>query len=229
MSKVIVVVGFGPGTATSVAEKFGGEGFSVALVGRNDDRVAAGVAALSSSGITASGFRADAADATSIRTALKNIRSQMGPIAVLHWNAYGAEAGDLLTADPKALQHDLDVAVFGLLAATDEVRADLRESREGAILVSTGGFGDVSLPMDQAAASLHLEGLALSSAAKHKLVGLLAQSLKPDGIYVGEVMTFSTIQGTPGEVRTNSVHPSVIADKFWELYRSRGETRATIR
>ena len=60
-------------------------------------------------------------------------------------------------------------------------------------------------------------------------MGLLAESLKPEGIYVGEVMTFSTIQRTPGEVPANSVNPSVIADKFWELYRSRSETRATVR
>ncbi|HEY2476171.1 MAG TPA: SDR family NAD(P)-dependent oxidoreductase [Candidatus Cybelea sp.] len=229
MSKVIVVLGFGPGTATSVAEKFGEGGFSVALVARNDERVAAGVSALRARGIAASGFRADAADPTSIRTALKSIRSQMGPITILHWNAYGAEAGDLLTADRAALQRDLDVSIFGLLAATDEVRADLRETNEGAILVSTGGLGDVSPQVDQAAAALHMEGLALASAAKHKLVGLLAQSLKPEGIYVGEVMTFSTIQGTPGEVPANSVSPSVIADKFWGLYQSRSETRATVR
>lgn len=43
MSKTIVIVGFGPSTSTAVAEKFGTEGFSVALVGRNKDRLAAGV------------------------------------------------------------------------------------------------------------------------------------------------------------------------------------------
>jgi NAD(P)-dependent dehydrogenase (short-subunit alcohol dehydrogenase family) len=229
MSKVIVVVGFGPGTATSVAERFGDEGFSIALVGRNDERLAAGVSALSARHIAAFGFRADAADPASIRTGLQNIRSQMGPITILHWNAYGAEAGDLLTADPKALQRDLDVSVFALLAAANEVRADLKAANDGAILVSTGGFGEVSPESDQAATAVHMMGLALSSAAKHKLVGLLAESLEADGIYVGEVMTFSTIQGTPGEVPANSVHPSVIAGKFWELYRSRTEIRATVR
>ncbi|HEY6325437.1 MAG TPA: hypothetical protein VIW73_02835 [Candidatus Cybelea sp.] len=94
--------------------------------------------------------------------------------------------------------------------------------------IPTGGLGEVS-SQDQAAASLQMEGLALSSAAKHKLAGLLAESLKPEGIYVGEVMTFRTIQGTPGEDSAYSVHASVIADKFWDLYRSRGETRATVR
>lgn len=61
MAKTIVVVGFGPGNSTAVAEKFGTEGFSVALVGRNEDRLAAGVSALKARGIAAAAFPADAA------------------------------------------------------------------------------------------------------------------------------------------------------------------------
>jgi NADP-dependent 3-hydroxy acid dehydrogenase YdfG len=46
MAKTIVVVGFGPGISTAVAEKFGSSGFAVALVARNEERLAAGVKAL---------------------------------------------------------------------------------------------------------------------------------------------------------------------------------------
>jgi NAD(P)-dependent dehydrogenase (short-subunit alcohol dehydrogenase family) len=211
-----------------VAERFGAEGFSVALIGRNEERLAAGVSTLRASGITAFAFPADAADPASIRAAIKSVRSQMGPIAVLHWNAYGGlDVGDLLTADPAALRGVFDVAVFGLLAATDEARSDLKGS-DGAILVSNGGFGEVSSQMDEVATNLHAMGIALSSAAKHKLVGLLAQGLKGDGIYVGEIMTFAAIKGTPSD-NPSAVDPAVIANKFWEMYRSRSETRATIR
>jgi NADP-dependent 3-hydroxy acid dehydrogenase YdfG len=87
MSKVIAIVGFGPGTATAVAQKFGAEGLSVALVARNEERLAAGVSALRAAGVTAFGFPADAGDPASIQAAIKNIRSQMGSVTVLHWNA----------------------------------------------------------------------------------------------------------------------------------------------
>jgi NAD(P)-dependent dehydrogenase (short-subunit alcohol dehydrogenase family) len=228
MPRVIVIVGFGPGTATAVAQRFGAEGFSIALVARNEERLAAGVSTLRAAGITAFAFPADASDPTSIRSAIKNIRSQTGPITVLHWNAYGGvEAGDLLAADDASLHRVFDVAVFGLLAAAGEARSDLKESGGGAILVSNGGFGDTSPAMDEVPTKLHAMGLALSSAAKHKLVGLLAQGLKGDGIYVGEIMTFGTIKGTPSD-NPSSVDPSVIADKFWEMYTSRSETRATV-
>ncbi|MBV8149877.1 MAG: SDR family NAD(P)-dependent oxidoreductase [Candidatus Eremiobacteraeota bacterium] len=228
MPKVVAIVGFGPGTATAVAQKFGAEGFSIALIGRNEERLAAGVSALQARGVTAFGFPADAGDPTSIRAAMQKIRSQIGPLAVLHWNAYGGlEAGDLLTAEPSAVHRVFDVAVFGLLAAVNEVLPDLSKSN-GAILVSNGGIGDVSDFEDEAAASEGLMGLALSSAAKHKLTGLLSQRVRNDGVYVGEVMTFAYITDSPRS-DGNSVAPTVVAEKLWQMYQARSETHAAIR
>jgi short-subunit dehydrogenase len=224
-----MIVGFGPGTAAAVADKFGGEGFSVALIGRNEDRLNAGASALKVKGINAHAIPADAADPASIRAAVRTVRAQLGPITILHWNAYGGmEAGDLLTADQASLRKVFDVAVFGLLAATDEALPDLKQSGEGALLISNGAFGEVSPEIDEAVINLHLMGLALSSAAKHKLVGLLAKRLKGDGVYVGEVMVYHTIRGT-ASTDDDSVDPSVIADKHWELYKARGETRAVVK
>lgn len=229
MSKTIVIVGFGPGTATAVAEKFGTEGFSVGLMGRNEERLSAGVSALKARGVSAFGFPADAADPASIQAALRMIRSQLGPISVLHWNAYGGtDAGDLLAADDAALKGVFDVAIFGLLAAANEALADLKNSNNAAILVSNGAFGDVSPEVDEYVVKSNAMGLALGNAAKNKLVGLLAQRLKNDGIYVGEVMVHGTIKGTSWG-NGSSIDPAIIAEKYWELYQSRRETRADIK
>ena len=62
MAKTIVVVGFGPGISSAVAEKFGSSGFSVGLVARSEERLAAGVKALKAKGIEAAAFPADASD-----------------------------------------------------------------------------------------------------------------------------------------------------------------------
>ena len=51
MSTTIVVCGFGPGISTAVAEKFGREGFSVALVARRKEKLDEGVKALEAKGI----------------------------------------------------------------------------------------------------------------------------------------------------------------------------------
>jgi NAD(P)-dependent dehydrogenase (short-subunit alcohol dehydrogenase family) len=226
MSKVIVIVGFGPGNSTAMAEKFGTKGFSVALLGRGEDRLAAGVSDLNARGITAAAFPADAADPAAIVAAIRDVRAKLGPITVIHWNAFGgSEAGDLLTADPAALRGIFDVAVFGLLTAAREALSDLKNAGDGAILITNGGFGEVSPDIDATVISLNVMGVALANAAKNKLAGLLSQRLKGDGIYVGEVMIRGTIKGTPTG-NSNSVEPSRIADKFWELYQTRGEMLA---
>jgi NADP-dependent 3-hydroxy acid dehydrogenase YdfG len=228
MSKTIVVVGFGPGISTAVAEKFGAEGFSVGLVARNAERLAAGVQALRAKGIVASAFPADAGDPAAIRVALGKARADLGPIAVVNWNAFDiAGAGDLLTTDAAAVREVFDVAVVGLLSAVQEALPDMKNTNEGAVLITNGVFGEVTPQMDEYATSLKTMGLALANAAKHKLVGLLAQRLRADGVYVGEVMVAGSIKGTPSD-NSDAIEGSTVATKFWELYQARHEVRARV-
>jgi NAD(P)-dependent dehydrogenase (short-subunit alcohol dehydrogenase family) len=228
MAKTIVVVGFGPGVSSAVAERFAAEGFSVALVARTEDRLAAGVAALKAKGVTAAAFAADAGDAASIRAAIQKARAELGPITVIHWNAYGGgEAGDLLAADPAAAAHVFDVAIVGLLAAVEEALPDLKSARDGAVLVTNGAFGDDSPQIDQLAVNLKNMGLALGNAAKRKLVGLLAAQLKAEGVYVGEVTIAGAVKGTAW-AQDQGIEGSRIAAKFWDLYQARTEIRARV-
>jgi len=231
MSKTIVVVGFGPGISSSVARKFGAEGFSVALVARNEERLTAGVAMLKAEGITAAAFPADAGNPDAMRSAIGEARTAFGPVTVLHWNAFGGfperEAGDIIAVDPAAVRGVFDIAIVGLLSAVQAALPDLRSTSGGAVLVTNGAFADTTPQMDEYAVSLKSMGVALANAAKYKLVGLLSQRLKGDGVYVGEVMIAGTIQGTPWDTG-NSIDPAVVADKFWELYQARGAVRARI-
>jgi NAD(P)-dependent dehydrogenase (short-subunit alcohol dehydrogenase family) len=228
MSKSIIVIGFGPGISSAVAEKFGAEEFSVGLVARNAERLAAGVAALKAKGISAAAFAGDASDPASIRAAIAKARAAFGGITALHWNAYsGADAGDLIATDPAAVGHVFDVAVVGLLAAVQEVLPDLKNSK-GAILVTNGAFGENSPQMDEFAINLKSMGVALANAAKYKLVGMLAQRLKGDGVYVGEVMVAGMIKGTAWARDGQGIEGSAVANKFWELYHARSETRARV-
>ncbi len=227
MPRTIIVVGFGPGISTGVAEKFGAEGYSVALVARNQDRLEAGVQALTAKGVAAAAFTADAGSPASIRAAVAAARAALGPIAVLHWNAIsGQDAGDLLAADPAAAAGVFDVAVNGLLAAVQEALPDLK-ARQGAILVTNGAFGDPAPAMDAFAVSLKAMGVALANAAKAKLVGLLSAQLKGEGVYVGEVTVAGVVKGTPWAAE-GGIDPALIAETFWELCQARDEVRARV-
>lgn len=228
MAKSIVIVRFGPGISTAVAEKFGAEGFSVGLVARSQERLDAGVRALKAKGVTAAAFAADAADPASIRAAIGKAHAEIGPITVVHWNAYGgAEAGDLLDTDPAAVGRVFDVAVVGLLAAIQEAFPDLR-SAKGAVLVTNGAFGEDTPMMDTIAVNLKTMGVALANAAKRKLVGLLAQRLAADGVYVGEVTVAGAIKGTAWDSGGQGIEGAAVAEKFWGLYQARGDVRARI-
>jgi short-subunit dehydrogenase len=229
MGKVILVVGFGPGISTAVADRFGSAGFDVGLVARSEERLAAGVKALKGKGIEAAAFPADAGDPASIRAAVGKARAALGPITVLQWNASGGgHAGDLVTADTAAVRGVFDVAVIGLLTAVQEALPDLRKTSEGAVLVTNGAFGEVNPQIDELAVGAKAMGLALANGAKHKLVGLLAQRLKGEGVYVGEVMVAGTVRGTAWDSGKATLEAAAIATKFWDLYQARAETRARI-
>lgn len=229
MTKTLVIVGFGPGVSSAVARKFGADGFSVALVARNTERLAAGVAELKALGVPAAAFVADAADPASLCAAIRKARTEFGPISVLHWNAFsGGEVGDLLAVEPAAAGRVFDVAVVGLLAAVEEALSDLKGAGDGAVLVTNGAFGEPAPMMDAFAVSMKSMGVALANAAKAKLVGLLSARLKADGVYVGEVTIAGAIRGTPTDTGAGSIEGSAVAEKFWALYRARSETRARV-
>jgi NAD(P)-dependent dehydrogenase (short-subunit alcohol dehydrogenase family) len=227
MAKTIIVGGYGPGISTAVAEKFGGEGFQVAIVARNADKLGDGVKALQAKGIKAAAFSTELGDTDAVRALVGKVRATLGPITVLHWNAYSGDAGDLLTAEPAAIRRALDVAVVGLIVAVQEALADLK-AQKGGVLVTNGGFGYVDPAVDAYAVQSSNMGLAMANAAKHKLVGMLAEKLRGEGVYVGEVMVRAGVKGTPWDRGNATLDASTVANKFWELYQARGDVRAAL-
>jgi NAD(P)-dependent dehydrogenase (short-subunit alcohol dehydrogenase family) len=227
MGKTIVVVGYGPGVSAAMAEKFGAEGFCVALVARTEATLAAGVEGLKARGITAAAFPADAGDPAAIRNAIVRARATLGPIGVIHWNAYsGRGFGDLLAVDPARLPGLFDVALVGLLSAVQEALADLKAAGDGAVLVTNGAFGELNPMIDAIVLALGEVGVSLGNAAKAKLVGLLSARLKSEGVYVGEVTIAGVVRGTgPESPGIPTLEPAAIADAFWRLYKARDEIR----
>jgi NAD(P)-dependent dehydrogenase (short-subunit alcohol dehydrogenase family) len=228
MAKTIIVAGFGPGISSGVAEKFGKQGFAVALVARSGDRLAAGVKELETNGIRAKGFVADLSDPEAARGVVARVRAELGPVTVLHWNAYAGAAGDLLTADTAELRKLYDVPITSLLAAVQSALPDLRTQQDAAVLVTNGGLGLFDPAVDVMAVSWGVMGLGVANSAKHKLVRLLSAKLGTEGIFVGEVMVLGTVKGTPWDTGSATLEASAVADKFWEIYNERRPVAATI-
>jgi NAD(P)-dependent dehydrogenase (short-subunit alcohol dehydrogenase family) len=227
MSKTIIVGGFGPGISKAVAEKFGAEGFAVALVARNAERLAAGAAELAKKGVKSAAFPCDLGDAAAVKAMVGAVRDKLGPIGIVQWTAYSDVAGDLLNVDTASLHQGFDVAVTGLLSAVREARADLK-SNKGAILVTNGGLGMADPRIDAMAVQWNAMGLALANAAKHKLVGLLAAKLEPENIYVGEVMVLGAVKGTVFDQGNATIEAATVANKFWDIYSARRERTVNV-
>ena len=227
MKKVIVVVGYGPGISKAVAEKFGAEGFSVALVARNRARLDAGVAELKAKGIEAAAFTADAGKPAEVAAAVAAAREKLGSIASLQWTAYGAGGGDLTAAPIDEVRGVFDVAIVGLPAALQAALPDLRAAK-GSLLITNGGLGLFEPAIDKVAVGWGAMGLAMANSAKHKLAGLLAVKLGADGVHVGEVMVNGAVKGTAFDNGSATIEPAAVANAFWKLHAERAASFTTI-
>lgn len=227
MSGVIVVGGYGPGISDAVARRFGREGFAVALVGRSEERLAKACASLEQQKIRAKPFKCDLGDTDAVRTMLARVRSSLGPISVVHWNAYPSGAGDLTTATPAEVHAVFDVAVHGLVACVQDALPDL-EKAKGAVLVTGGGLAKDNPSVDSTAVSWNAMGLALAKATQHKLVGLLHHKLAAKGVYAGEVMVLSLVKGTAFDRGNATLEPDAVGERFHQLYRERNAVTVEI-
>jgi hypothetical protein len=95
--------------------------------------------------------------------------------------------------------------------------------------VTNGAFGEPNPIIDAVALSLGATGVAISNAAKAKMVGLLSARLKDEGVFVGEVTIAGLVKGTgPASPGFPTVEGSAIAEAFWRLYKDRSEVRARV-
>lgn len=229
MSKTIVICGYGPGISAAVARRFGREGFQVALVARSEQRLTEGVAELEAHGVRAAAVRGDLSKEAAVESALDSVRASLGPISVLHWNAYSTSGGDLFAVDAAVIRTIFDVPVIGLLTAVKYALPDLEQAKDGALLVTNGGFGLNDAVMDERAVAFGAMGLGLANAAKRKLVGLLAHKLKPYGVFVGEIMVQGSVRGSAWDNGTATLEAATVADAFYDLYSKRSDASRSVR
>lgn len=96
MKKLITIIGSGTGISQGVAEKFGKEGFKVALIARTEAKLQEQVKQLESQGISATYVVADVANAESLKNALFQIRNTEGHAEVILYNAAAVSVMDVL-------------------------------------------------------------------------------------------------------------------------------------
>ncbi|MFM2386678.1 MAG: hypothetical protein RL660_1435 [Bacteroidota bacterium] len=209
MSKVIVILGAGAGISQSVARTFGKQGFSIALVSRNIEKLSAFIAELSQENIRAKAFSADVCNEAAVKNVVKEIKDTFGRIDIVHYNAAAVRMVNILSESAESLIQDFSVNVAGLLTVTLLTMAEL-EANKGAILITGGGFAMYP--------SADFASLSIGKAGVRNLSESLSQALKDKGIYVATL----TVNGYVSP--DSAVHnPDNIAFHFWKLYNERNK------
>ena len=76
----IAIIGAGPGLGAAVARRFAREGYSIALISRDQTKLDALARQLQNEGATAHGYAADVRDGAALESALERAAADLGPI-----------------------------------------------------------------------------------------------------------------------------------------------------
>ena len=210
MNKVIVIIGAGAGIAKAVAEKFGTQGFSVALISRRKEKLEKLKNELVENGIGAHAFVGDAGDTESMKDAFNQIWDIWEHIDVVHYNVAKLKMVNIANETADGLTRDFKVNVAGVMTAVNLVASDMEKKGKGTILLTGGGFALEPNP--------DFGSLAIGKAGIRNLAGSLHTALKSKNIFVGTVTVCGLVSPT-AEKHT----PQNIAEQFWKLYNDRNE------
>jgi NADP-dependent 3-hydroxy acid dehydrogenase YdfG len=231
-SPVLLVVGVGPGLGMSVAQRFGIQGYAVALVSRSADRHAGYLQALDAAGVDAAAFTADAADPVQLRVAVDAVRRHFGRTDVGYYGpaATMSLAGDITTLTAA----DADSALKNVLPAVDFASLlipELTDRGDGGLLFAGGLSAVVPMPP--------LAGLALYAAALRNYAITLNAALAPAGVYAGTITIggliergdiHAAMQENPAfnELVVGTLNPDELAEIVWRLYSERTGAEAVV-
>jgi len=209
--RVCMVTGVGPGTGAALARRFAADGYRVALLARDRERLDKLAAELPG----AAAFPVDVADLGALRATLARVSAQLGAPSVLLHNAVAGGFGSFESVTPEALEQRFRVNVTSLLVLAQELAPAMVEAGWGAIVAT----GNTSAWRGKAA----FAGFAPTKAAQRILAESLARALGPKGVHVAYVVVDAVIdvpwtrQAFPDRPDEAFIQPSGIADAVHHL------------
>ncbi|MEH7200675.1 SDR family NAD(P)-dependent oxidoreductase [Priestia megaterium] len=206
--KNIVIVGAGPGLGMSIAKRFGKNGFRVALIARNEEKLNQLVIELEQLGIEAASFQADILNKAQISLAFATIKEKYGFIDVVEYSptpSIDTVTSALDVTEENAL-YQFQFNVLGAISSIREVLPDMLDKQSGALLFTTGGAAINPVPM------MGNVGIAVSGLRNY--IFNLNSELKDKGIYAGHISIGIWMQ-------PNSGVQDKIADIWYDMYTKR--------
>ena len=174
-NKIALITGVGPGTGSSLARCFHTEGYKVAMLARNNERLKSLEKELPGS----KGFICDVRNPDSINKTVKNAIEELGqPDTFIH-NAVRGVRGSFLDFTPEDLQSNFDTNVMALLRLSQLLCPSMIEKKSGSVIVT----GNTSAHRGKA----EFGGTASTKAAQKILTESMARYLNPKGVHVAYI------------------------------------------
>jgi len=219
--RTIAVFGAGPALGMAVARRFGQEGFRVALVARDQARLATLAGQLTAEGIQATAFPADLADREEALRVTREIQAGLGPVDVLEYSPGGDST---LRRNPSQVEVPGAEAALGKFVLTPislvrQVLPGMVDRGDGALLVALGASAKYPMPQ--------LAGGGMALAALRNYILALHTELAPAGVYAGALLIGALIEGSAahrnasawgGGRAVGTVTAADLAGRYWDMY-----------
>ena len=187
---VLAVVGVGPGIGESVSRHFAAKGFSVALIARTESKLVTIQDSIRAAhGVhSAKYYVADVRDESSIIATFAAIKSELGKVNVLVYNAGSRRIrGRNLVETPSAEFEDfLKINMLGAYYASKAVIPDMLEAGKGTILF-TGATASIR-------GSPALGGFSPGKFGLRALAQIVAREFQASGIHAVHVLVDGPVE-----------------------------------
>jgi short-subunit dehydrogenase len=211
MSSLCVIVGMGEGNGMAIAHRFASEGFTIAMLSRNQEKLESYRQQLQDLGYSAHYFLADSGDPDTLEAAFSQIKTQLGYPTVLIYNTAVPRMENVLQTSFDTLVSDFRANVAGALVAVRAVLPAMQAKDAGTLLFTGGGFSLYPHP--------DFVSLSIGKAGIRVLANTLHEALKESAIKVGTITICGTINGEDPKYSSQN-----IADQYWSFHQGGGET-----
>ena len=171
-NKVCLVTGVGEGTGAAIARRFASSGYRVAMLARNEERLAALEKELGGS----RAFAFDLEDLDRLVEVCQWVKENMGVPDVLVHNAVRATFDTFLEGDPDDLERNFRVNTTSLLYLVRAFAPDMIKRGSGAIAVTGNTAAFRGIP--------NYALFSPTKAAQRNLAQALARDLAPRGVHI---------------------------------------------
>ena len=214
--ELITIIGAGPGISHAVAQKFGKEGFKIALISRTEEKLKQQQNDLKSEGIEAVYAVADVANPESLYKALQQILDSVGHASMILYNAAGVSVKDVLEQDWETIKSNLDISVGGYFNLMKRVLPFCLKNNSGKLFATGGGFAMQGDPQ--------WTSLSIGKAALRNLVQAYQKRAAGTNVHIAQLTVCGFVN--PNDEKYS---PKAIAEQYWKLFNQKpGEFESEI-